>query len=120
MENLQESGNPRDEPRFRIGATWSDMRGLAQKRHVLVLTATQANSAGSKAEFLTRDNFSESKTKLAHVTGMVGINQTDDEKELGLIRLNWVVRRGAYFVSRRCCHCAGSFAVQSPAMFSVY
>src|SRR6185436_3751872 len=31
MENLIESGNHRDDPRFRISATWADVRGLAMK-----------------------------------------------------------------------------------------
>lgn len=120
MENVRESGNPRDEPRFRISATWSAARGLAMKRHALKLTATQANTAANKTAYMTRDNFSESKTKLAHVTGMVGINQTDDEKALGVSRLNWVVRRGAFFVNARCCWCAGNVGIQSPSMISVY
>ncbi len=120
MELLDESGNTRDEPRFRISATWRDFRALCTRRRVLGLSATQANTAANAADYLTRAHFSESKTKLAHVTGMAGINQNDKEKEAGRLRLNWVVRRGAMFVSSRCCHCAGSFAVQNPLMQSLY
>lgn len=120
MENLRESGNPRDDPRFRIAATWADMRGLALRRHVLVLTATQANKAGGSAELLTREHFSESKTKLAHVTGMAGINQSEEEKLHGVQRLNWIVLREAMYLSWRQCYCAGNFAVQHPAMRSFY
>lgn len=120
MENLDESGNQRDEPRFRIAATWRDMRGLCQRRHLLGLTATQANTAANSAEFLTRAHFSESKTKLAHVTGMAGINQTDEEKIAGIMRLNWVIRRGAFYISKRCCFCAGVMGVQSPAIYTAF
>ena len=33
------------------------------------------------------------KGDFAHVTGMIGINQTYEEKKNGIQRLNWIVRR---------------------------
>lgn len=120
MDILADSGNARDDKRHRIDATWRAFRGLLQKWHALGFTATQSDDAGGSTALLTRSNFSESKTKLAHVTGKVGLNQTDDEKELGIFRLNWIVRRGAHFNPKNVCWVAGSMPVQHPCIRSYY
>ena len=51
---------------------------------------------------------------------MVGINSNDEEKEAGVIRLNWVVlREGAYNVNN-CVHVAGCLSIANPAVNSTY
>jgi hypothetical protein len=119
MDILLDSGTDKD-PRHRINQTWKDFRGLLQRWHALGLTATQANAASYEEEIITKKNFSESKTKLGHVTGMVGLNQTDPEKDKGMMRLNWVVGRGFYYSTTRCCRCAGAFALGNPAIRTRY
>jgi hypothetical protein len=81
------------EKRHAIDRTWGRLRGLSQELHCCVLTATQADSASYAKMVLTMENFSDAKTKNAHATGIVGLNQTKDEKEQGAIRLNWVALR---------------------------
>ena len=77
-----------------IDTIWSDLRRLSQKRHLLVLTATQASASAYKEKgLLGRQHFSGRKTKLAHVNGMIGINVTEEERTNQTARLNWVVRR---------------------------
>lgn len=83
--------------RERINASWMMQRQLSQTWHSLYVTATQADAEGGSVELLRRSNFSEDKRKLAHVTGMCGINQTEIEKELGVYRLNWIVLREGEF-----------------------
>lgn len=88
--------------RDQTNETWSRLRRLSQQRRCLVITATQANAASYDRETQSMRNFSEDKRKLAHVTGMLGLNQTEEEKEYQYMRLNWLLLREAPFVSRKC------------------
>jgi hypothetical protein len=81
------------EKRHAIDKAWGGLRGLSQDFHLAMVTATQADSASYAKAVLTMENFSESKLKNAHTTGIVGLNQTREEREQGAIRLNWVVLR---------------------------
>lgn len=107
-----------DEARNQINATWKHLRSLSQVFHCCVVTATQADAAGGYEELLGRRNFSEDKRKFAHVTGMLGLNQTDDEKRDGVYRLNWIVLREGEFSERLCCYTAGSLAIGNPCIKS--
>lgn len=80
---------------------WMSLRGLSQERRCLVITATQADAASYDQETLALKNFSEDKRKYAHVTAMYGLNQTDIEKEKGIMRINDLVVREHEFSSRR-------------------
>lgn len=119
MDILQESGSG-DDVRHRINQTWKDFRGLTQRWHALGITATQADAASYNNETLDKSNFSEDKRKLSHVTGMIGINQTDDEKEAGIMRLNWIVRRGDYFNTKACVFVAGNLGLGAPVIKSTF
>lgn len=84
--------------RHKQDAIWRGQRGLSQKKHALVVTATQADAASYRANSLTLSNFSEDKRKYAHVTAMFGLNQSPDgrERQLGIMRINeLVIREGA-------------------------
>jgi len=119
MDILLETGGSSD-ARDRINATWKAFRGLMQKRKTLGLTATQANAASYKEGLLSRANFSEDKRKLAHVTGMVGLNQTKEEYGKEIMRLNWIVRRGFRANPKHVCHCAMCLEIANPAVLSLY
>jgi len=108
------------EVRDQVNTTWKHLRGMSQKYHCLLLTATQANAASFSKTIIDRSNFSEDVRKLAHVTGMVGINFTNEEKERGLCRLNWIVLRDSEFSSRRCVVVASCLALANPAVISSY
>lgn len=92
--------------RDKINMQWKALRRLSQERHCLVIAPTQADAKSYGADVLSMANFSEDKRKFAHVTGMLGLNQTPDEKDEGLMRLNWIVLREDDFVSSRCLHVA--------------
>jgi replicative DNA helicase len=94
--------NNRKDERHQINDTWKALRKLSQEWHCLVVAPTQANAAAYKTGVQTMSNFSEDKRKLAHVTGMFGLNQTDDEKEEGIMRLNWIVLREHDFNTTKC------------------
>jgi hypothetical protein len=72
---------------------WKDLRGLSQEQHCLVITATQADAKSYKAKWLQLENFSEDKRKYAHATVMYGQNKMPWEEEIGIMRLNEIVKR---------------------------
>ena len=94
--------DPRMAPRDQVNETWKALRRLSQERHCLVIAPTQANASSYDAHTQTMRNFSEDKRKLAHVTGMIGLNQTEAEKTVGVMRLNWIVLRESPFNTKRC------------------
>lgn len=99
---------------------WKVMRGISQEFHCLVVTATQANAASYDALTISRKHFSEDKRKLAHVTGIVGLSQTEEEKDHHVLRMNWPLVREAEYSSRRCVYLAQCLAVANPAVRSCF
>lgn len=108
------------ETRDQINATWKALRALSQRFHCLVVTATQTDAASYVTKLLKRSNFSEDKRKYAHVTGMVGINRTTEDKDAGLYRLNFVVLRELEFSEEKCVWTAACLSLGNPAMLSVF
>lgn len=109
-----------DDERGRTNQKWKRLRGLSQTRHILLVTATQSDADAYTAHIQRKSNFSDDKRKLAHVTGFIGINQNDDEKKLGVQRLNWIVLREGSFHESTCVYVAGSFAMASAAIRSCW
>lgn len=106
--------------RHQTNETWKALRRMSQRFHCLVVTATQSDAASYDAKVLTKKNFSEDKRKLSHVTGMAGLNQTDEEKQKGVYRVNWILLREGIYYETRCVTVAGSLALANPAMKSVW
>jgi len=108
------------EPYYQINETWKQMRALSQARHILVVTATQANAAALTAETLGPQHFSGNKLKMAHVTGMVGLSQVPKEKLMQVQRWNWLVLRESDFNTTLPVHVAGCLAIANPAVRSIF
>lgn len=87
--------------RHQQNRTWQRLRKLSEEHNCLVVTVTQIKATGYKKPLLTLDDFSEDKRKYAHVTAMYGLNQTPEEKRIGLMRINELVVREADFDSMR-------------------
>ena len=85
--------------RHRQDFVWKNLRALSQERHVLLLTATQADAESYKKGRITMSNFSEDKRKLSHVTAQYGLNQDPEgrEKKAGIMRINEIVVREGEF-----------------------
>jgi len=103
-----------------INATWKQLRGMSQKMHNLVITATQADADSYTAHTISRGNFSDDRRKNDHVTGMLGINQSEEEKKAGIYRLNWTKRREEAYTESRCVHVAGCLNMGRPFMKSTF
>ena len=91
-----------DDHRIKVGSVWKGLRAVSQELNALLLTATQSDARGYSQDTLNMSNFSEDKSKHAHVTGELGLNQTPEEKELGVLRLNWIAGREVEFQANQC------------------
>lgn len=108
------------ESRDVINHNWKHLRKLSQDLHGLVVTATQSDAASYETEILSMKNFSDDKRKFAHVTGMIGLNQTTAEKKLDLMRLNWLVLRESSFSEDQVLHIAGCRDIANPLILSTF
>jgi len=110
----------RGEVNEQIDFQWKQLRRMSQELHCLTLTATQSSALAysAKTKYLSRKHFSGRKTKLAHVNGMIGINVSPEDKEKGVTRINWIVKREGKYDERRAVPVAGCFEVANPAMKS--
>lgn len=90
-----EIGSPID-PRHRLNHTWGTMRGLAQELDALVITASQSDRSTFKKN-IEENNLSEDIRKLAHVTHMMALNQTREDKQMNLMRLSMLASRNEEF-----------------------
>jgi hypothetical protein len=95
------------ELRDQINSTWKRLRAISQEFNCCVVTATQSDTASYDTDLIRRRNFSDDKRKLAHVTAMIGINQTEYEKDIDVTRLNFVAARDQEYVERRVVYAAG-------------
>lgn len=106
--------------RERIDVTWRELRSMTQQFHCLGVTATQSRADSYEAKTLEMKHFSNDKRKLAHVTAMIGINQTKAEKAVDVTRLNFILRREAENNPYRCLHAAGCRAIANPIVRSTF
>jgi archaellum biogenesis ATPase FlaH len=83
--------------RGQINRIWQRMRKLSQEKHCLLITATQAAASSYDKETLSLSDFSEDKRKYAHTTATYSLNQTDEEKKIGIMRLGELVIRESEF-----------------------
>lgn len=108
------------ELRDQIDITWRHMRRMSQEYHCLVLTATQADTESYDRVLITRRNFSNDRRKNDHVTGMIGLNSTHEEKELGISRWNWLKRRDDAYNEKKTVTIAGCLAIGCPVWISTF
>lgn len=109
-----EPGSSGKATRDQVNDTWKAMRRLSQDRHCLVIAPTQADAASYGVETLDASNFSEDKRKIAHVTGMLGLNQTREEKARQIMRLNWIALRESEFAVDTCLHVGQCYRIGRP------
>lgn len=74
-------------------ATWIALAQLAGERHALVVTPTQITKDGQKTKLIGVEHTARWSGKLGHVDAILGINQTDEEKDKGVQRLNIIMHR---------------------------
>jgi len=97
---------------------WMELRALSQEYHALVVTATQGAASGYGKESLGIKDFSEDKRKYAHVTAALALNQTDQEKEEGILRIGMLLARGVPFSIKYQVRILQSLAIGQPILGS--
>lgn len=115
-----ESHTLKQDKRHQIDATWQIMRRTALESHCLMVTASQAATSAYSGWLIRKGDFSEDKRKNAHVTGMLGINQTAEEKVVGVYRLNWSLLRGGHWSENQVVWTAGNLAISNPCITSAF
>lgn len=106
--------------RNQINLTWAILRRIALQNHLLMVVATQtATSSYSRQWVIRKEDFSEDRRKNDHVTGMIGINQSDHEKEQQIYRLNWIALRGGNWSSSRVVWAGGCLDIANPCLASI-
>ena len=76
-----------DNPRFSIGNTNKELRGLAVKRNHAQIIASQSNREGARARMVDATHAAEDYSKIATADTVLTYSQTPAEKKLGLARL---------------------------------
>lgn len=104
--------------RHQIDATWKVLRRISTTYHLLMVVATQAAARSYDRWLIGKGDFSEDKRKNAHVTGMIGINQTPHEKQRGIYRLNWPFLRDGEWTDTQYVVTAGNLALGCPCIRS--
>lgn len=113
-------GTQKHDKRDQVDTTWKQLRALSTEFHCLLVTATQANRESFDRTLMKRSCVGEDVRKLAHASGVVGINVTAQDKERQLSRLQWLVLREGEFFMDRVVHVAGCLALSAPAVLSTY
>lgn len=80
------------EPRFKIGDIFQSLRAMALSRKICISVAWQATRGGIY-EDLTLEHVSEDISVAQHVTSLIGINSTKEEKSKGIFRLAQLATR---------------------------
>jgi hypothetical protein len=92
--DIFDAENPKTvDERHKQNDRWKAGRRLTQQRHCALIAATQADAASYDQKSLKLKNFSEAKTKYAHVTKFVFINQTPEEKRDMVVRMALALAR---------------------------
>lgn len=116
------SPTDRSEYRNQLDTIWKGLRGLAQKLKAPILTASQSTRATIEKD-VRSDTIAEDIRKLAHITSMIGINQTPQERKMGIVRLRQLAIRGEEVEYREavCTQCLslGRFVMDSRFMNEV-
>lgn len=100
--------------RHRQNEIWTGLRALSQEYHALVVTATQGAASAYEKESLSIKDFSEDKRKYAHVTAALALNQTDQEREEGIMRVGMLLARGVPFSTKHQVRVLQSLTIGQP------
>ncbi len=87
--DIMRAVNTRQDKRDQLDEIWAALRGLAQDREVLIATASQTGRGTVTGDRDADDSdMAEDIRKLAHVTKNLVINQSHEEKALGIYRIS--------------------------------
>jgi len=103
-----------------INETWKHMRKISILHHCLVVTATQTNSASNDAYTIKRKHFADDKRKRGHITAGFALNQTEEEKDDGIMRFNSIKKRDEAYSESLCIFIAQCLPLANPMVRSSF
>lgn len=108
----------KDIGRDKINNNWIKAKSLVNKRHILLVSATQASAKSYSGELQTREAFSEDKRKYAHTNCTIAFSQTPEEKRKNLMKMNFLVVREGSSNETDVCYLLQSLARGNPIVDS--
>ncbi len=82
---------------------WEAIRGWGQEQHVLIISASQTNRVSADVEFIRDTHVAEDYSKIAKLDIAIGLCQTDQMKEIGMMNINKVAHRHYEYVQSHVC-----------------
>jgi len=82
---------------------WMNLARLAGERQALVFAPTQATGDALEVENVTQKHTARWKGKLGHVDAMYSLNQTEEEKARGVMRIGIMAHRHQEFMQMETC-----------------
>lgn len=107
----------KQELRHNLNMIWSDLKGLATDRKVVVVTGTQSTRKTLEGE-IKRGDVAEDIRKLAHVDIMCALNQNVKEEDKGIMRVSVLAHRHDETNSQRQITVLQSLATGNPYLDS--
>ena len=83
--------------------TWIALAQMAGMRKALVIAPTQVTKDAMEARQVTSKHTARWVGKLGHVDAMIALNQTSEEKEMGVMRISFMVHRHEDFFEEANC-----------------
>jgi replicative DNA helicase len=97
---------------------WMALARMATKRNALVITATQLNKDALSAKQISVSHTAKWIGKLAHIDVMLALNQTPEEKAIGLMRMSVIEHRHKRFIETQNCYILQNLSVGQPNLDS--
>ncbi|RKZ95825.1 MAG: hypothetical protein DRQ46_07880, partial [Gammaproteobacteria bacterium] len=95
--------NSGGEKRHQLDDIWEDLRGWGQEKHVTIISASQTNRTSADVEFIRDIHVAEDYSKIAKLDIAIGLCQTDEMKERGIMNINKVAHRHKEYVQSHVC-----------------
>lgn len=90
-----------DVSRDRVDDTWKTLAKIAMEKQCLVATVSQSSKESWEAKNVKAKHASEDYRKLANVDIMMSLNQTEEEKVKGKMRIGVVAHRHDFFAESK-------------------
>lgn len=96
--------------RHGINEVWALHRRLAQERRCLVVTASHTNKKTNERDIRQGDSSEESR-KEGHITHGVTLNQTEEEKRKGIMRIGVINKRNSGYSVKNFLYLTYNFSI---------
>ena len=99
---------------------WMCLARMASQKRALVVTATQLNKDSLGAKQISTAHTAKWIGKLGHVDAMFALNQTPEEKAIGVMRISTLEHRHKHFIETQNCYVLQKFSVGCAHLDSYY